>query len=221
MNDQKCEKWRRDLEILWDAFVELRDFRQIRKVWLWALVSHPYIDDDGGIVGGDLVKVFSEAAAVLVRRIVKPHKDAASLLGLLQEIDEYYQLAERCFSRLPQHAEIKSDIDLIKHATEAVIAFVDEAYVHLDRSPKARLWHAYSKRDSALDVTIDMLEKYIDRLREHGVPPQIAIEESEIRKLFACPWIPENSDIPQYLIQGYSLFGNPYTWDDIEGGGDS
>lgn len=193
--------------MLRDAFLDLRAFRQHSKVWLWALSQHPDLEEDGGVLGSHLVGVYGEATAVVIRRVVKP-SSGVSLLEFLRDLHKFYADASACFTALPAPAELSADADALDTVTAQVIAFVDKAYVHLDRSlANVSLWEAFTERDPALELTISMLEKYVGLLSADGLPTLIAVEAAEIKRLFGQAWIDPERDVPADLTEGESLFG--------------
>jgi hypothetical protein len=174
---------------------------------MWALGQHPSLPEDGGILSSSLAQVYSEATAVLVRRVAKPNGNAASLLGFLNELTDFYTLAKRCFSRLPSSEELQVDRSKVLEATDAVIAFVDRAYVHLDRRPiLVDLMEAFLNRDSGLDAVIEVIDKYVGLLSDERAPTHFAIRESEIRRLFCEPWVRSDTEIPANLTEGQAPF---------------
>jgi uncharacterized protein YqgV (UPF0045/DUF77 family) len=114
-----------------------------------------------------------------------------------------YPVAKQCFAQLPSTEDIKADHDKIREASDDVIAFVDRAYAHLDRRPiLSDIMRAFTQREPALDMTIQMIEKYAELLSEEGAPRHFAIRESEIRRMFGQRWISADSEIPSALLDG-------------------
>ena len=201
MRGDKKTKWEGDLRRLRGEMLELRQFLRYRRVINWAANEHPMPTEDGGPILGHLWRVHHLAAAVLLRRIVKPNDDSTSLLWLLEDLDRFYEIAASIFPSLPPQSEIVSDAAQLRAVAIPIIDFVDEAYVHIDRNPQAGILEAFTRLDDAVALTLELGIRYVNVIGE-GMSEPTPIAESDVRELFGVPWIDEDTAIPTELLGG-------------------
>lgn len=201
MRGDKKTKWEGDLRRLRGEMLELRQFLRYRRVINWAANEHPMPTEDGGPILGHLWQVHHLAAAVLLRRIVKPNDDSTSLLWLLEDLDRFYEIAASIFPSLPPQSEIVSDAAQLRAVAIPIIDFVDEAYVHIDRNPQAGILEAFTRLDDAVALTLELGIRYVNVIGE-GMSEPTPIAESDVRELFGVPWIDEDTAIPTELLGG-------------------
>lgn len=82
---QKIEKWQRDIERIQQSVVRLCDYRRWNRVYETIVNANPRLHP--GIPILDYFRnVYGDYAAMAIRRLARPHKDAVSLLGLLEDL---------------------------------------------------------------------------------------------------------------------------------------
>jgi hypothetical protein len=162
MLDEKRIRWQRDATLLKYELCDLQRFRLCRDIFYWAAGQHPAMIEDGGPIISHLIGLHRDFDIAVVRRIAKTHPDAASIPGLLSDLIRFESLARTCFPSLPQLSELTGDLEALTNATQPIIAPVDKAFAHLNRTPSASLWDTVRPdRPGAIEVTLEIGKKYM------------------------------------------------------------
>jgi hypothetical protein len=202
MRDDKAAKWRRSAHHLRYEIFDARSFRRYQAALYWAMNRHPGLEEeDGGLMVQSIIHVYEEYKAMLIRRITKESERAGgvSLIGLLKDLAQWPQFVEELFPQLPPHAAIVADLERLEAAVRPINNVADMIYAHVDPRPAGPLFAAFTTRDQALDLMLELGETYVSIIDE-PLPdePYDGPTEHDIRELFGTPWITEADQVPRF-----------------------
>ncbi|MBK7832186.1 MAG: hypothetical protein IPJ56_07545 [Gemmatimonadetes bacterium] len=215
--NQKIQKWSRWLDAIKQQLHDVMRSRVVFNDTFRVIVENPALPRNS-LVYHHLRAWYGDHAIMAVRRQLKVDRSAISLLRLLEEIeahaaiftrrrwlDSWGDWADRPIARESWHrfvgddaaalpaSLVRSDIDALKRAAEAVERFADKRVAHHDRG-KVPDSPTYDQLNESLDLLDRMFCKYYRLVTGKALTSTTPTIAYNWMKAFSVAWLPADQE---------------------------
>lgn len=183
--DPKIAKWQRWIKVIEQEVILLNHYRRCNRVFEAIVNANPLLTP-GNTYLDYFRNVYATYAAASVRRHARPHRDAISLAGLLQDLVRNPEALSRTWMPLDAPT-ITAQISTLEGATRDIVEFVDRNVAHHD--PRASASSTFAQLDEAIKVVTQLTSDYTRFITGKSNLSMVPVDVTNALQVFRFPWI--------------------------------